>query len=254
MIPVNIRMFDIESASKSDVERIKLSKRINRRDSNEMYILNNDEILATKITVNRQDVEYVIQELYKFETEFEVRTEDELNKKYGSGFKIFAQPIGKFNLGNKKLFKKTNNYILPKNLDISLFSDLVTLYCYCENKDEMLTVPVWLFENLIANYNRILRNKDLYSISIKHIDNAKLELITYLFSEFNVEILSSFSYVAAKETKEKVEKFSELGIIKNDYERLNRIIYNAEHYKETLEELGIGIKIEKAKQMKLKKA
>lgn len=34
MIPVNIRMFDIESASKSDVERIKLSKRINRRDSN----------------------------------------------------------------------------------------------------------------------------------------------------------------------------------------------------------------------------
>ena len=34
MIPVNIRMFDIESASESDVERIKLSKRINRRDSN----------------------------------------------------------------------------------------------------------------------------------------------------------------------------------------------------------------------------
>ena len=91
MIPVNIRMFDIETEPDSEaLERIKLSKRINRRDSNEMYILNNDEILATKITVNRQDVEYIIQELYKFETEFEVRTEDELNRKYGSGFKIFV--------------------------------------------------------------------------------------------------------------------------------------------------------------------
>lgn len=58
-----------------------------------MYILNNDEILATKITVNRQDVEYVIQELYKFETEFEVRTEDELNKKYGSDFKILLNQL-----------------------------------------------------------------------------------------------------------------------------------------------------------------
>lgn len=235
MIPVNIRLFDIESASEADVERIKLDREINRYTNSfnkgkYIHLLCNNEILKLRISMFVEKFFSYLYELKKTVKGKEDLTEIvSIDKIYDYNFPIQIERVGKYRL--KGNFRKTENVVIPN--PNKQYNNL--FYYLCE-----------LYDEEIKKCKDRVSFIDTDLILLKY-QYTKKDIIDRIINDLNIEILSSYSYSEIEELLSKLKYFSRIENINIESNKLTEIVVEAVNNRELFEDLGIKIGKEKQK-------